>query len=679
MNYLALLESGIENWNQWRKDHPGEICDLSGQDLQEGYFVKGNFSRVNFEGAQLQRACLIGANLQGANLSNADLSGAYMGEADLQGANLTNAQLTETNLNRANFREAILDGVDIVEANIYKAEFSEGVIDKKMTLYTRAERDAGIATQAIKNRENNGLASTAPHISDSDSRGSDNPSPNSLDPDSLASKGSTPETTASDNVIALADKHTAGEVIPSLTREVNKHNSPEEVASASVLKFPTEVPERAIRIQPQTHNRPSALDDNGRAGETSATQQQPGKLLSANWLPAIAVVSSLVGLGLLILGNNLLFSGQGNRAPKQQQQPSSYSEQTDIQQTAQSTQSPAMPSTGSPLVAEASTTSIQWDSLEQVQTLDNKSPVLAIAAYQASENGTQDTNLNNASNSNAPIVISGDEDGNLTLWNQRTGESLRTLPGHRAAIRSLAISPSNQWLVSGGDDGIKTWNLNTGELAYNLPANNNPTWTVAIGPSERVFISADYNGNITVWQLDNGAPLYRMNTGSVVWDLAIAPDGQSFVSGGDDNSITQWDIANGEKLRTFDGHSGTVGSVAISPDGQTLVSGSWDRTIKLWQLATGKIKNTLTGHETKVESIAISANGKLLASVSADSQLMQWDMVQRQRIDTVTPPTERIVAIDFAADTQTPAGEYTLVSSGKDQTIEVWQPTTKVQ
>jgi WD40 repeat protein len=44
-----------------------------------------------------------------------------------------------------------------------------------------------------------------------------------------------------------------------------------------------------------------------------------------------------------------------------------------------------------------------------------------------------------------------------------------------------------------------------------------------------------------------------------------------------------WDVSTGRKLRTLNGHKGSVNSVAFSPDGQTLASGSRDGTIKIWQ------------------------------------------------------------------------------------------------
>ncbi|MGD1905857.1 MAG: WD40 repeat domain-containing protein [Leptolyngbyaceae cyanobacterium] len=45
-----------------------------------------------------------------------------------------------------------------------------------------------------------------------------------------------------------------------------------------------------------------------------------------------------------------------------------------------------------------------------------------------------------------------------------TGEHLKTLEGHSNSVTSFALSPDNQFLVSGSyDETAKLWNVETGE------------------------------------------------------------------------------------------------------------------------------------------------------------------------------------------------------------------------
>jgi uncharacterized protein YjbI with pentapeptide repeats len=91
--YLALLKQGVEVWNQWRKDNPQVIPDLS----------RANLYQANLRTFNLQKV-----NLSQANLSYAHLDRSQLNQANLQGANLLQASLCQANLNDANLDLAIL-------------------------------------------------------------------------------------------------------------------------------------------------------------------------------------------------------------------------------------------------------------------------------------------------------------------------------------------------------------------------------------------------------------------------------------------------------------------------------------------------------------------------------------------------------------------------------------------
>jgi hypothetical protein len=86
--HLAILKQGVEPWNQWRRDNPDILPDLSYADLRE----------MHLEGAYLRRCNLLEANLFGTHLEGANLMNAILERADLRLAFFSNA----TRLNRAN-------------------------------------------------------------------------------------------------------------------------------------------------------------------------------------------------------------------------------------------------------------------------------------------------------------------------------------------------------------------------------------------------------------------------------------------------------------------------------------------------------------------------------------------------------------------------------------------------
>lgn len=147
--HLALLQQGVEMWNQWRENHPEIEPDLRGADLSGASLVSINLWKADLWGADLwgadlREADLSDANLwrvdlRGANLSHADLSGAYLWRADLRGTDLIGVNLMAANLSEADLWGANLTQANLCEANLWKADLrgvdlSRAMIDPQTRL-----------------------------------------------------------------------------------------------------------------------------------------------------------------------------------------------------------------------------------------------------------------------------------------------------------------------------------------------------------------------------------------------------------------------------------------------------------------------------------------------------------------------------------------------------------------
>ncbi|MEO1183002.1 MAG: pentapeptide repeat-containing protein, partial [Cyanobacteria bacterium J06636_28] len=60
------------------------------------------------------------------------------------------------------------------------------------------------------------------------------------------------------------------------------------------------------------------------------------------------------------------------------------------------------------------------------------------------------------------LLIAGEDNGQIEIWDRTTGERLHLLTGHTDTVRTLAVSASGHWLISGGGDGLKVWRIKTG-------------------------------------------------------------------------------------------------------------------------------------------------------------------------------------------------------------------------
>jgi len=133
--HLAILKHGVEEWNEWRRQHPDITPDLCDAPLTKRNLSEVDFNRADLKGATLTKAKLNGAHLAKAQLGGADLTKARLKEASLNGAtlekaNLIGANLSQATLNGANLMGADLNGAHLYEARLWRAQLSEASLNE---------------------------------------------------------------------------------------------------------------------------------------------------------------------------------------------------------------------------------------------------------------------------------------------------------------------------------------------------------------------------------------------------------------------------------------------------------------------------------------------------------------------------------------------------------------------
>lgn len=273
-------------------------------------------------------------------------------------------------------------------------------------------------------------------------------------------------------------------------------------------------------------------------------------------------------------------------------------------------------------------------------------------------------------------LASAGDDNTVKVWDLNNGSLKNTFKpqtgffkGEATYFTSVAISPEGQMLASGClDKTIKLWHLNNGNLIRDLKGHSDSVYSVAISPDSQTLVSAGREKIIKVWNLPTGQAIRNLTGHSEsVYSVAISPNGQTLVSGSRDNTIKVWNLFNGKLLNTFTGHIDWVYCVAFSPDGKTIVSGSNDNTIKLWNLSSGQLIRTLNGHSNWVTSVAVSPNGSTLISGSRDKTIKLWNMDNGEQIATLTEHLESVCCVVISPDGKT------IASSSDDGAIKIWQ------
>lgn len=191
------------------------------------------------------------------------------------------------------------------------------------------------------------------------------------------------------------------------------------------------------------------------------------------------------------------------------------------------------------------------------------------------------------------------------------------------------MTMDGRWVVSGNERGdLRLWDLETGQCLHVMHGNNFSVDAVSVTPDGRRAVSGNADKNLRVWDLETGRCL-RTLEGHTSWvkSISVTPDSKRAVSGSHDHTLRVWDLGTGRCLKVMKGHTNSVIGVSITPDKRHAVSWSYlSKKLRVWNLETGRCLHILEGHVGKVNAVSLTPDGLRAFSGSEDNTLRIWDL-----------------------------------------------------
>ena len=263
------------------------------------------------------------------------------------------------------------------------------------------------------------------------------------------------------------------------------------------------------------------------------------------------------------------------------------------------------------------------------------------------------------------LIASAGSDGQILIWDGKTGAQLRSILVPGSSFTALASS--EHVLLAGRADGsIGLWQMDSGAKLGEFDEHEGPVWSAAFLGSAKQFATAGQDAKLRLWDAGRGVRSVWTDHKKAVFAVAYSAHARLIASGGADKLVKLWDEKRRRLIRTYEGHSEDVRAVALSPDGLLLASASNDKTIMLWPTASDGKLRTLTGHTNRVVTVAFSPDGRLLASGSEDGTVRLWDASSGDLVTTYEGHAQAVRAVAFLPD-----GHH-LASAGDDMTVRLW-------
>jgi parallel beta-helix repeat protein len=294
-----------------------------------------------------------------------------------------------------------------------------------------------------------------------------------------------------------------------------------------------------------------------------------------------------------------------------------------------------------------------------------------------------------------PILVSGDKDGSLVLWNSITWEKLKTVKAHTGKVLSLTITGNGEYLISGGEDGsLLFWGLPQLEIEGKLTGHNGMITSIAVDNDLGILVGGETNNqpnqsSIYLWDIKERKLIKKIrNHGGPVTCLAMGNEMlatvESIKEGGsrDKGRIFLYDTLSSRLIDVLEGHTGPIEQMLFLNKGEWLLSAGSDSSLWLWDVHAGK-GTRIEGYDARTKSLAVDAAGKWLFQAGA-SGISVWHlspiidkMIESEgsfNNEDPVHPNRSIIFPAVVTVSQSGGGDFTLINDA----MKAARPGTRI-
>jgi WD40 repeat protein len=221
------------------------------------------------------------------------------------------------------------------------------------------------------------------------------------------------------------------------------------------------------------------------------------------------------------------------------------------------------------------------------------------------------------------------------IWDSRTGQSRKVVPGLTEPIVSLAFAVDGKALVLGSSDGtIRSCDLGARSLTAAAIQSRHPAGVSGLvgrgwySKDACQFVRLARDGSPRIFTSDSGRELARLPTrASTIFAAGFSPDNEMLALAGSAEAVELWHWPSGRLLGRFTGHRRDITTLVFSGDGRLLaVAAGSDAGITIWDIHQRRRLGILPGGVGIVRCLSFSPDGRTLAAAENEGVVALWNI-----------------------------------------------------
>ncbi len=270
-------------------------------------------------------------------------------------------------------------------------------------------------------------------------------------------------------------------------------------------------------------------------------------------------------------------------------------------------------------------------------------------------------------------ILTGCCDGTACLWDSKTGIKQATFRGHSDEISSVAFHPKDATILTGSFDTIAyLWDSKTGLKLIIFKGHKAAITSVSLDHDGRTVLTGSFDKSVCLWNAQTGELLKKIEKNlSEVCSVTFSYDGKRFLVGSTDNTARLFLCKTGLQENEFK-TSGWVTSVAFNPDATKILIGSDCMSASLWDVSTGKKEREFVGHQRRdillcIGSLGVfSPDGRTVLIGLCSNSAILWDVYTGKQLLKLAGHTGCISSGCFSPD-----GKAVFTGSF-DKSVRLW-------